>query len=141
MPQEFTLKQGTMFSFGNVFIETPADYPFIFPIDTTDQLAELLAHNPKIYADHREQLFHKETVERDVDGERKQVVIGVIYGVGGARNELTEAAFDEHMAALAGQRAHLVELAAQEAAPAAIEDKTATGDENPPAGGESDAVN
>ncbi|MBV9210668.1 MAG: hypothetical protein JOZ52_08570, partial [Acidobacteria bacterium] len=70
------------------FVELKQDTEVdVLGAENDDQLAEALAHNQKIYAEHRESLTHEETVERTVDGETKQVRVRVSYGVGGTRQE------------------------------------------------------
>lgn len=102
MAENFTLKAGTKVFVGNVAATLAADTEVVFEsVDGPDALAEALAQSPSVYAAHREELAHNETVVRD--GET--VHLRVSYGIGGARSEFDQTEFIKELDALFPQKA------------------------------------
>ncbi|HEX8424054.1 MAG TPA: hypothetical protein VF634_11610 [Pyrinomonadaceae bacterium] len=87
---EIELKQGThLFIGGNIQIMLLASVAAVLvSAISRDQVAEQLAgNNPTMYAELRESLKHEFADDREIDGQRKRVVVEVSYGVGGSRIE------------------------------------------------------
>lgn len=121
---EITLKSAETLFAGTVPVVVPAGTVVEFPgADNFDQLAGELAAKPALYAQFRDDLAHRETVTRHVDGEEDvKVEIVVEYGAGGMRFETAVADFEARQAE--AERAKTI-TAENEAAQAAEADAPA----------------
>lgn len=88
----FTLKASTKAFIGNASFTLPEDTEVDFEtVDSIDHLAEVLAQKPEVFAAHKDALAHDETAKRIIDGEERDALLQVSYGVGGQRIETIRA--------------------------------------------------
>lgn len=103
---KITLKSDETLFAGNVPVVVPAGTAVDFPgAETHDQLAGELAASTSLFAQFRDDLSHKETVRVGGETDPKEAVVGVVYGVGGQRIELSEEEFDRRTEEAARARA------------------------------------
>lgn len=117
---QITLKSAETLFAGTVPVVVPAGTVVEFPnADNFDQLAGELAAKPALYAQFRDDLAHRETVTRHVDGEDVKVEIVVEYGAGGMRFETAVADFETRQSEAERAKAITAENEAAQAAAAA----------------------